>query len=255
MLMRVTANTLLFWLRPLVSSDEALYSMAGSLMSNLALIWSSVVLYRLGRLVLKDGQLAMRAALLYCFNPASIFFSVSMTEGLFAFLSFSGMLVLESAPVPSFRQRISASALFALATLTRSNGTLLGLHSLWAAHRAYVADASPRRMRRALMELAVVGGLHASALVSVLGFGWAHFCWNKDPRQPWCDWLVPSVCVFRFAPVAPTGGTLTRASGEDIPTYKSITGTWGRFAITRGRKPRTFFWRRLRSSWARAAWS
>ena len=201
-LMRVIANTLLFWLRPLMSSEEALYSVAGALVSNLALIWSSVVLYRLGRLVLNDGQLAMRAALLYCFNPASVFFSVSMTEGLFAFLSFSGMLVLESAPAaPSFRQRISASALFALATLTRSNGALLGLHSLWAAHRAYAADASPGRTRRALAELAVVGGLHASALVSVLGFGWARFCWNMDPRQPWCAWLVPSVCVlFARAP-------------------------------------------------------
>jgi hypothetical protein len=57
-----------------------------------------VVLFRLGEVVFKDDPgLALRAALLFCFNPASIFFSVSMTESVFAFLALLGARRLRGA--------------------------------------------------------------------------------------------------------------------------------------------------------------
>jgi phosphatidylinositol glycan class V len=39
--MRVVANTVLLWLRPLVSSDAALLALSGAVVSNVCLIWSA----------------------------------------------------------------------------------------------------------------------------------------------------------------------------------------------------------------------
>lgn len=65
--------------------------------------------------MLQDSSLAARATLLFCLTPASIFFSAIYTESLFALLSFAGMLC-------AGRRPWLATAAFALATATRSNG-------------------------------------------------------------------------------------------------------------------------------------
>ena len=65
--------------------------------------------------VLQDSSLAARATLLFCLTPASVFYSAIYTESLFALLSFAGMLW-------AGRRPWLATAAFALATATRSNG-------------------------------------------------------------------------------------------------------------------------------------
>ena len=65
--------------------------------------------------MLQDSSLAARATLLFCLTPASIFYSAIYTESLFALLSFAGMLC-------AGRRPWLATAAFALATATRSNG-------------------------------------------------------------------------------------------------------------------------------------
>lgn len=50
------------------------------------------VLYDLGRKVLRDQRKAEIATVLFCFNPASIFFTAPYTESLYSWLSFSLML-------------------------------------------------------------------------------------------------------------------------------------------------------------------
>lgn len=74
------------------------------------------MLRRLSRQILQDAQLAAAAALLYCFNPASMFFSAVYTESLYAMFSFAGLLSLQ------ISQPWSASMLFSLSSATRSNG-------------------------------------------------------------------------------------------------------------------------------------
>ena len=65
--------------------------------------------------MLADPALAASATLLFCFNPASAFFSAAYTEGLFAGLTMAGLYHQASRPW--------ASALcFAAAGVTRSNG-------------------------------------------------------------------------------------------------------------------------------------
>lgn len=49
-------------------------------------------LYELGRKVLRDQRKAEIATVLFCFNPASIFFSAPYSESLYSWLSFSVML-------------------------------------------------------------------------------------------------------------------------------------------------------------------
>lgn len=50
------------------------------------------VLYELGRKILRDQRKAEIATVLFCFNPASIFFTAPYSESLYSWLSFSLML-------------------------------------------------------------------------------------------------------------------------------------------------------------------
>ncbi|XP_070533797.1 GPI mannosyltransferase 2-like [Ptychodera flava] len=79
---------------------------------------AAVLLYKLGSTVLKDEQLAFKAALLFCINPAGIFMTAAYTESMFAAVSFLAMFLLEKNYI------FPAAAVFAVSTATRSNGTV-----------------------------------------------------------------------------------------------------------------------------------
>lgn len=189
-------------------------------------VLNALLLYRLGRATLNNETIALRAAMLYCFNPASIFFVAAYSESLFCFFAFSGMLVLataiQNANLPSglsrsssdvgddsvsmvdvrpgtisLRVRLLASAIFALATMTRSNGALLGMFSLWAAWFSFQRDTSPNRISKAILELMLVTVIHLSALFSVLGYAWSLYCLVPESnRRPWCESFPPNVYNF-----------------------------------------------------------
>ena len=84
----------------------------------MALTWPA---RRLGCITLRDGDMARRAAYLFCFNPASIFYSAVYSESLFAFLTFSGALSL------ALGNPYRAAVAFFASSATRSNGTPLAL--------------------------------------------------------------------------------------------------------------------------------
>ena len=54
--------------------------LGGVLLSNSAFVLAACCLYALGVEVLRDRRLAWRGALLFCCNPASVFFSSLYTE-------------------------------------------------------------------------------------------------------------------------------------------------------------------------------
>lgn len=64
---------------------------AGVAVTNCAFVGAAVYLYRLGCAILRDEPHACAAALLFCFNPAGIFFSAVYTESVFALATFAGM--------------------------------------------------------------------------------------------------------------------------------------------------------------------
>lgn len=80
-------------------------------------IRSAVTLNNLSNLVLKSQWKSKVAVILFCFNPASIFFTAPYSESLYSWLSFSSMeLVLKGS--------LTCSIPLALSVLTRSNGLL-----------------------------------------------------------------------------------------------------------------------------------
>lgn len=75
-------------------------------------------LYELTQEIFKDRTYARIAAILFCFNPGSIFFSAPYTESLFGWLGFSVMLNCSRGNI------IGAIIPFSLGLICRSNGTV-----------------------------------------------------------------------------------------------------------------------------------
>ncbi|XVE78778.1 hypothetical protein DITRI_Ditri14bG0005300 [Diplodiscus trichospermus] len=67
---------------PLVSliGYRAVLALSGYVVCNVAFIFAAVYFYRLSVIILKDPNTALRACVLFCFNPASIFYS-SISNG------------------------------------------------------------------------------------------------------------------------------------------------------------------------------
>lgn len=128
-------------LAPLFGGGSCGVAISGLAVSNAAHIASAVALERLGTSILNDEVLARAAAMLYAFNPAAVFHSAIYTEPLFAFLSFTGCLLLAK------RRKNSACVAFALASLTRSNGVLNLVHLAFDFWRCAFAPAL-RQARR-----------------------------------------------------------------------------------------------------------
>eukprot|EP00899_Mesostigma_viride_P024493 jgi/Mesvir1/5228/Mv15356-RA.2 len=120
---RTTLEGLVVWdtLRPLLPplGLRATLVLAGLIVNNVAFVAAAVCLYWLSRDVLGDEQLATRASLLFCINPASVFYSMIYSESLYALLSLAGTLCLVR------RRLLPAALLFGLSSVTRSNGVLL----------------------------------------------------------------------------------------------------------------------------------
>ncbi|XP_013085122.2 GPI mannosyltransferase 2-like [Biomphalaria glabrata] len=92
--------------------------LVGVVVNILLFVATSLVLYRLGKLVLSTDKEAFYASLLFCINPASIFMTALYSEVLFSFLLFSGLLAL------NHDKKILSAFLIGLSIFTRSNGLI-----------------------------------------------------------------------------------------------------------------------------------
>ncbi|XP_067004864.2 GPI mannosyltransferase 2 [Anabrus simplex] len=97
-------------------SQYSIYVLSAVLINVVCFVKSAVVLHDLSLQVLKDSHLAYIAALFYCINPASIFFTAPYSETLFALLSFYGMLMCSKGLI------MNCGIPFGLAATARSNG-------------------------------------------------------------------------------------------------------------------------------------
>ncbi|KAI4482123.1 hypothetical protein M0802_013821 [Mischocyttarus mexicanus] len=89
--------------------------LAAVLINYLCFIKSVSIFFDLSKLVLKNTNIAYKAAILYSINPASIFFSAAYTETIFAYFTFYTML-------ESMKSNIFTIVPLGLSTLVRSNG-------------------------------------------------------------------------------------------------------------------------------------
>ncbi|XP_022988083.1 GPI mannosyltransferase 2 isoform X2 [Cucurbita maxima] len=68
------SHTVLLPLVPVIG-HRAVLGLSGYLINNIAFVLAARYLFRLSHIILKDVEAAMRASILFCFNPASIFYS------------------------------------------------------------------------------------------------------------------------------------------------------------------------------------
>lgn len=114
---------------------------AGLALNVAAFAAAALCLHRLSVRTLGTGRLADLAALFFCLNPASVFYSAAYSEALFAAGTWAGLLLLPT-------HHWAGVAAFALAAAARSNGILavwFPLHALLAAWQRRGGVAPPLR--------------------------------------------------------------------------------------------------------------
>ncbi|BBN03197.1 GPI mannosyltransferase 2 [Marchantia polymorpha subsp. ruderalis] len=195
LLMRFVARTFLPKLIPLLGLRATL-ALAGYLINNVSFVLAAYFLYRLTRALLEDEKLALTAAALFCFNPASAFYSAVYSESLFALLSFTGLVCFVSgAKWPSI-------VFFGLSSGVRSNGILhAGFFLFQAMHKVFHL-ASLQRSSMRIVSIVLVAILQSVAVAAPFlafqTYGYFQLCHDqiRSPPRPWCKSPLPYLYGF-----------------------------------------------------------
>ncbi|KAK9664701.1 hypothetical protein RND81_14G062100 [Saponaria officinalis] len=185
-------------LRPLIPliGYRAVLALSGYLINNLAFVLAALFFYRLSVVILKDRDVSLRASILFCFNPASIFYSSIYTESLYALLSFGGIYYLMSGA-----NNVSVIPL-ALSGFTRSNGVLnAGYFGFKTLHQSYHTIYEKKRFRLALQVILAGAFRCICVFIPFLAFqayGYYNLCHGRKPddTRPWCRARVPLLYNF-----------------------------------------------------------
>lgn len=118
LLVRFLASILFYFWSHFVSFYCTLI-LSAVLINLLSFILTSIVLYKLTLEMFNDKKFAMNAIHWFCYNPASIFFTVSYSESLFSFLTFTALWFCHN------KRLLMASIFIGLSSATRSNGILI----------------------------------------------------------------------------------------------------------------------------------
>ncbi|KAH9864044.1 hypothetical protein J1614_009977, partial [Plenodomus biglobosus] len=186
------------------------YIVAGIIISNVCHLLSVLVLYRLLILVLDSPQrrhVAFVASVLHILTPASLFMSAPYAESLFSLLNMTGMLCYAKSKLAAKRghasfmedaYKLSSGAVFALATLMRSNGLLSGLILLYDVGSYLPVLLSLRLNRhnvRSILVTCVAGIFIMIGFVGPQYVAYQEFCGMEDNFAPrvWCDKRIPSI--------------------------------------------------------------
>lgn len=184
------SRTVLAPLIPVIGT-RAVLGLSGYVINNIGFVFAAVYLYRLSIIILKDHEAALRASILFCFNPASIFYSSIYSETLYALFSLGGLYYLMSG------KNAIAVLWLALSGFSRSNGMLnAGYFCFQTMHQAYDAVFLRRRAFLA-MQVLVGGALRCICIfipfVAFQAYGYYNICLGSFPDEmsPWCKARVP----------------------------------------------------------------
>lgn len=167
---------------------RVIFALTGFVVNVIAFCGAALCLYRLGEMVVKDKTVVALSVLLFCWNPASVFYSAVYTESLFAFCTWMGLIrVMESS-----RRYWSGVLWLALASSSRSNGIL----GVWFILYKYMTDAwSSKVLFDVRGVLRALAG-SCSICIPYVGmqiYGYLSFCGQGDQNPAWCDSTLPSI--------------------------------------------------------------
>ncbi|XP_033133762.1 GPI mannosyltransferase 2 isoform X2 [Brassica rapa] len=186
------SRTVLAPLVPLIGL-RAVMVLSGYVVTNLAFVFAAIYLFRVSVIILKDTEASFRASVIFCFNPASIFYSSIYSESLYALFSIGGVYHLLSGASNV------AVLWFALSGCARSNGILnAGYICFQTMHRAYEAFYLKKRVC-----VLVTGFIRCVCIclpfVAFQAYGYYNICHGHkldDVLRPWCKAKVPLLYNF-----------------------------------------------------------
>lgn len=189
------SRTVLQPLIPLIG-HRAVLALSGYILCNISFVFAALFLYRLSVIILKDSEASLRASILFCFNPASIFYSSIYSESLYALLSTGGLYFLMSGA------NNLATLWLAFSGCARSNGVLnAGYIGFQTMHRAY--DAVFLQKSPSLAFLVLTSGILRAIFVFVpfvafQAYGYYNLCDGQYPDnlRPWCKAKIPLLYNF-----------------------------------------------------------
>lgn len=159
-----------------------------------AFVAAALALYELTMEIFQSRKLSLISVALFCVNPASVFMLAVYSEAVFTCLSLWGMVYVKRG-CPA-----RASALFALATATRSNGAVLcGYIGFYYLKELYeVLRRHPKAPQLCLLKsfgLVLLAVLQCCAVILPFVlfqyYGHISFCGKDVNPSPWCQWRVP----------------------------------------------------------------
>ncbi|KDP38090.1 hypothetical protein JCGZ_04733 [Jatropha curcas] len=170
---------------------RAVLALAGYVVNNVAFVLAAVYLYRLSVIILKDPEAALKASILFCFNPASIFYSSIYSESLYSLFSLGGLYHLLSGA------KNIAVLWFALSGCARSNGVLnAGYFCFQTMNQVYHDIFLKKRPLLAVKDI-VIGALRCACIflpfITFQAYGYYNICHGRflDETRPWCKSKIP----------------------------------------------------------------
>ncbi|KAM3264652.1 hypothetical protein T459_01671 [Capsicum annuum] len=171
--------------------QRAVLGLSGYVLNYFAFVLAAFYLYRLSAIILKDSELALRASILFCLNPASIFYSAIYTESMYALCSIGGMYYL-------MRGSTNIATLWlALSGFARSNGVLnAGYICFQTMHMSYKA-AFVRKHAGVTFIVLLSGALRClfiiSPFIAFQAYGYYNMCvrGTSNEMRPWCKAKLP----------------------------------------------------------------
>lgn len=198
LLTRFLANNFFHWLVPLIG-HRAVLTTCGYLITNAAFVFAALYLYKVTLYVMEEEDLAWRAACLFSFNSASVFYSAIYSESLFALCSFGGLWQFVEG------NTWTAALIFGLSSGVRSNGVLhAGFFLFQAMHCAYKAAVQQGRYLTAVLTVVKATSqslVTIAPLVVFQGYGYYQHCGLPkeragEPERPWCNATIPYLYGF-----------------------------------------------------------
>lgn len=171
--------------------QRAVLGLSGYVLNNLAFVLASFYLYRLSAIILKDSEVALRPTILFCLNPASIFYSTIYTESMYALCSIGGLYYLMRG------SNNIATLWLALTGYARSNGVLnAGYICFQTMHTSY-KTAFVRKSVGGTLVVLLSGALRSlfiiSPFIAFQAYGYYNMCvgGSSDEMRPWCKARLP----------------------------------------------------------------